>query len=267
MIKIENIEFFGLNYEVSNGYISINILVDPQEFDLKQYRKTPFVSIIVKNDKYANEFMKNTPKEKVRNKLINFIYRYVNSHKIYEYNMYLDDEYDEIKKNFPNRLFHSILLYVESDDPLDTVDTLRGSGFLESPYLITAKPITGILTPIRKSVHYQIYNGCFINCKPFSFGDSIYNKLTCCFVKIKSLFEMTEFIKTDDENIGQMIIHRYVLRSFKDEHFWINHNKEIIKIPYVGRDDLFDKPSKNLFYLSDVPKDVRVKCNSLSIEI
>lgn len=261
MLEIMNEEFFGFDVEIIDNYISINIMVDPQKFALKSYKRTPFASIIIKSMKFANQF---AIYGYTRDRVIELL-KSVKHFNVKKYNIYTDDEYDKIAKLYDNRLFHTILFYYD----IDTSDSIEDN--FGNDILIGAFPIIGMVSKIQKSQHFSMYNGALIHCKPYKFGDKgcFYNKILYCLTEIKTRFSFQEFVVTTLENVGFMLDHSFYL-NIEDANEMITgirEKTEEASFTMTSRENLFDKPSKNIFYLEDVPKDIMRKNDTLSIRI
>ena len=252
MLKIMNEEFFGFDGVIGdNNLVSINITVDPQNFELKSYRRSPFSSIIIDR---GYEYLTGTCGDADdRKRLIRDISRMFSGNDTLQYNLYSDDEYEKITSSFDTeRRFHT-MLYTHGAKPDAETDRI---------IMIGAFPVKGIISPITKSNNYKLYNGCFINCKPFHWNGEYYNKLVYVLVEINSHFNFQEFVKTDHDEYGVLIDHRFYI-----DYDTIVHTPEISHIPYRGREELFSKPPKNIFYLSDVPKDIMSSRDRISVKL
>jgi len=267
MINFHNNRFFGFDVACSDDLVSINIMVDPQEFELKSYKRTPFVSVIIKNEKLASEIkLYGITRQRVLDELL---HTYFPTYYFRQYNLYTDAEYDKYTSKFENRRFHTIIYYF--DDTRNDWETLRSKSIL-----IAAIPIRGMVSPIPKSIHYKIYNGCFISCKPFKFDDyvyscmspqdysDIYNKLVYVLVEVKSVFSIQEFIHNPDSPDGLM---NYFWWTNSVTNYPDKQGTRTIYLPYSDNEELFKKPEKNIFYLSDVPKDIMIKKETMSVKI
>lgn len=261
MLAILNEEFFGFDVEIVDSYISINIMVDPQKFVLKTYKRSPFASIVIKSMKDANQF---AIYGYTRDRVIELL-KSVKHLNMKKYNIYTDDEYDKIAKMYENRLFHTIIFYYD----IDVNDVVEDNSGID--ILIGAFPIVGMVSKIQKSQHFSMYNGALIYCKPYKFGDKscFYNKILYCLTEIKSRFSFQEFIATSLENVGVMLDHSFYLyiEDMDGKLTCIRENTEEASFAMTLRENLFDKPSKNIFYLEDVPKDIMRKNDTLSIRI
>ena len=273
MIFINNKDFFGYDIEVSGSLVSINLMVEPQDFDLKSYRKTPFASIIIDNEKLAVEIERYDKKD--RRKAINgTLELYCGAIAFNQYSLYTDEEYELYTSRFKDRRFHTLIYFFDSN-----VTYSEKAARYNKTILIGAYPLQGMISPIPKSVHYKLYNGCLISCKPFKWHsinkyieptdegkDTIYNKLVYLLVEIKSVFRFDEFIRTSNDEIGVMKNYTwYRSMDYREDSRYPKTN--IIDIPYNEAEDLFSKMDKNLFQLSDVPKDIMTKSDRISVKI
>lgn len=270
MIKIINPEFFGYNLDFSGDYISINLMVDPQDFELKSYKRSPFASIIIKSSELVQKIKLLMQEGAVSyTTLLTLLNdKWVKSD-FKQFNLYTDSEYEEYTSKFENRRFHTMIYYSDLDDYHEKYDT--------PSIMIGAFPLQGIVTPITKSYHYRMYNGCLISCKPFRWKDKhdFFNKLIYILVDIRSVFSFQEFIRTVDNDSGIMIDYRWYATCGEKIHKLSPilpidspmETTQVTRIPYKLCEDLFEKPMKNIFYLSDVPKDIMMKKETMSVKI
>jgi hypothetical protein len=187
--------------------------------------------------------------------IFEFLNTYLRKYSFRQYNLYNDSEYELYTDKFENRRFHTMIYYIDKE-----LENDKSSKSI----LIGAIPLKGIATPITKSYHYKLYNGCLISCKPFKWSDNeFYNKVIYFLVDVKSMFSFQEFIRTQDDDIGIMIDHIW----YSSENIGLHYHLNSINLRYEGREDLFEKPMKNIFYLSDVPKDIMTKKETISVKI
>lgn len=260
---IKNMEFFGFDIDVVEDYISINIMVNPEGFELNSYRKTPFASLVIKNHMLVDEFtsLKNqgvdfTHHEWVKNK----IKLYFSQNTFYCYNMFSDStQYDKLTDKFKNRLFHTMIYYKDllSDDIMDEDR--------HSVVLMAAFPVKGIISPISKSRYYQLYNGCLIHCKPFKYMDDGYTKILYILVNIRTLFSFQEFIPGN--TFGKMVNTVYTVDDLTESCTVLSTDRQETSLTMRGHEEFFSKPCKNIFHLSDVPKDILTRSESFSVKM
>ena len=254
MFRILNEEFFGYDSELSENLLSINIMIDPQKFDLKTYKRAPFASVIVKLT--DDELQKVTSYGMTRDYLSGLL-ESINNDRIYQYNLYRDKEYDTLSNKFGDRLFHTMIYFIDMTENKDPVN---------DPVIVVAGiPVKGMIAQIQKSNYHNVYNGALIQCKPFPFNDEYYNKILYFLVNIKCNFSFQEFKAEEDCEMGMMLDHQFsfsFITLYNPEGRWssgeLHENTEYCSIPIKGREDLFSKPMKNIFYLTDVPKDIMV---------
>ena len=257
MIQIINDRFFSFDIETSENLVSVNLMIDPQDFELKSYKKSPFASIIIENEELVKEIEDKRMKNLLSHEyILTTITEYFTHYYYWQYNLYSDSEYDMYTNKFDNRRFHTMIYYFDR-----TMDVLEESKAM----IIAAVPIKGIAAPITKSYHYKLYNGCLISCKPFKWNetDMFYNKIMYILVDIKSMFSFQEFIRTQDEKIG--IMNDYIWYNTSSNNPYCNMTTTTLQ--YEGKEDLFEKPMKNIFYLSDVPKDIMTKRETISVKM
>ena len=254
MMTLVNTDFFGFDVAVAEDLVSINILVDPQDFDLKSYKKTPFVSIIIESKTIANEFKLYGL---TRDRIISIVDQYFKNHYFHQYNLYTNNEYEIYTSKFVNRKFHTMVYFFETNQ-LQYIEKYTRS------VVIAAIPLKGMITPIPKSIHYKMYNGCLISCKPFKGEDGdFYSKLLYVLVDIRSIFSFQEFIKLDTDKYGLMTDYQFYT-SLNSAAVCVRYNAQIA---YEYAKDLFEKPQKNIFHLSDVPRDITIKRDTLSVKM
>lgn len=260
---VKNIEFFGYDIETSGDLMSINIMVNPERIELKSYRKTPFASLIIKNqmlvDKY-NELL-NEGVDMTHNQWITAkIELYFSQNTFERFNMFLDStKYDNLRDKFKNRLFHTMIYYK---------DLLLDPDEYESNYsvmMLAAFPVNGIISPISKSTHYQLYNGCLIHCKPFKHNNESYNKILYVLVDIRTYFSYQEFIPGNV--VGHMLNTTYSVDYFTKDCMSLTKNGMKTSLLMQGYAEFFSKPCKNIFRLSDIPKDILTRSESFSLKM
>ena len=272
MLLLKNPDMFGFDLRVENDYASINIMVDPQNFELRTYKRTPFASLMIKNKDIAEELKSyeafpNEHHEDIT-KVIESAFQ---GNRMYQYNLYStdeDDEYDTLTSSviFPYRKYHTMLYYTEAEH-LKEDDIYK-----ERTIMIGGFPVRGIITPIKRSNEFYLYNACFVSTKPFKYYEDewnqYYNKVVYVLVDIRSTFSFHEYDWMANAEIGMMYNHIYTLKYGDDAKTQtIEENAIRSEVPYHGRNDLFSKPEKNLFFLSDVPKDIMTKRDTLSVKI
>lgn len=267
MIKIENPELFGFETYVSNGLVLVNVFIDPEVVELKNYRRTPFSSIIIKSDTLIEklreiEQIDNTFVKKKKRMLVDELLPIIESSSLITYNLYTDNEYDTYKNIFEDVNLHTVLLFVNSEYRVSDTD---------KSILIFGYPVDGIITPIVKSPNYLLLNGSFISTKPFTMGTNTdglyYDKLIYCLVDIKTSFEYSEYNQVSESH-GVGYDRRFIVGCLDmNESPTIYQKNDERIIPIAGREYLFKKPDKNMFCLSDVPSDIITKKYSLSRKI
>ena len=267
MIKIENPEYFGIQLEKSGEYTLVNLMIDPEKFDLKMYQKTPFATLCFKTKMDLVSLSKNDLLDFIRIKSIEC--------KIHQYNMYIDTtKYDDIRAKFKS-LCHTMIYYIDTTEYERNVNAI----------LIAAIPTSGFVAPMTKSPFYTLYNGKFISCKPFRVEGKCDIKcgLVYVLVDILSSFSMTEFLDTTSEtnellndNWGTSLEHKWNVKDdtsvarLEDDYplpISICYYENTVLMPVSGRESLFSKCNRNIFNLSDVPKTVIQKFSSIERKI
>lgn len=256
MLRVFNPEFFSFDVKSNNDTknnitdILINALVEPKYFDLKQYKKTPFgtFSVALRGHSIYDKIKDNKPEEILEKYFFNATFT--------QYSRYTDSDFDIILSRFDDPRAHTLIF---NDD---TRARGQESDPLNKMILLIAMPIKGIVAPVRKSTNFKLYNGVFISCKLFPWHCQYFNKLVYYLVDMTTSFSFQEFVPTGTD-IG--IMHTY--------YFSLDMNKEITMqkltslVPYNGRENLFSKPEKNLFFLSDIPEDIINRQTSISVPI
>ena len=254
MMTLLNTEYFGFDAAVVDDLVSINALVDPQDFDLKSYKKTPFASIMIKSDILADEIKLYGV---TRDRILEILDVCFNSHYFEQYNLYTDNEYETYTSKFADRKFHTMLYFFDVDQLNHDVKDSRS-------VVIAALPLKGMITPMPKSIHYRMYNGCLISCKPFKGEDGdFFSKLLYVLVEIRSFFSFQEFVRFDTDKYGMMLNYQF----YASINSAATVDRYDTMIPYEYAKDLFEKPQKNIFQLSDVPRDITIKRDTLSVKI
>lgn len=276
MIKIENSSLFGFESFVSDNLVLINVMVDPEVVELKNYRRTPFASIVINSETLPDKIKKINESENdnvKKQKFFDAINKIISKSKVTLYNSFVDNVYDKYRCIFKDENLHTIILYVEDDINAEEDD---------KTILIGGYPVQGMINSINKSADYNLLNGAFISTKMFtmrcqypyhyppndhyaSYNSFIaYDKLLCVYVDIKTKFEFREYTQTSD-TIGIGLDNIFTVTMEDDELYpSIKYKKELRRIPIKGREYLFKKPDKNMFHLSDVPKDIIMRKHQLS---
>ena len=282
MIKIENTALFGFDFATVNGrYSLINITVDPEVVELKNYRRTPFASIIIDSKDVALQLKKiskpdgtNDNPLVIKRQVIDLIIPVLENSALATYNSYIDDKYDDLRILFPDMNFHTVILYVKGNAPVNDYD---------KSILIGGYPIRGFVSPINKSPDYSLLNGAFISTKLFSMKNIVleiepwmkgvytdddflyYDKIVYILSDIKTKFEFHEYLQIS-ETMGYVNDYIYTPELCDDTLEIVRRNSER-KIPVNGREYLFQKPDKNMFQLSDIPNDIMMHKHNLMKKI
>ena len=282
MIKIENTALFGFDFATVNGrYSLINITVDPEVVELKNYRRTPFASIIIDSEDVALQLKKiskpdgtNDNPLVIKRQVVDLIIPVLENSALATYNSYIDDKYDDLRNLFPDMNFHTVILYVKGNAPVNDYD---------KSILIGGYPIRGFVSPINKSPDYSLLNGAFISTKLFSMKNIVleiepwmkgvytdddflyYDKIVYILSDIKTKFEFHEYLQIS-ETLGYVNDYIYTPELCDDTLEIVRRNSER-KIPVNGREYLFQKPDKNMFQLSDIPNDIMMHKHNLMKKI
>ena len=282
MIKIENTALFGFDFATVNGrYSLINITDDPEVVELKNYRRTPFASIIIDSEDVALQLKKiskpdgtNNNPLVIKRQVVDLIIPVLENSALATYNSYIDDKYDDLRNLFPDMNFHTVILYVKGNAPVNDYD---------KSILIGGYPIRGFVSPINKSPDYSLLNGAFISTKLFSMKNIVleiepwmkgvytdddflyYDKIVYILSDIKTKFEFHEYLQIS-ETMGYVNDYIYTPELCDDTLEIVRRNAER-KIPVNGREYLFQKPDKNMFQLSDIPNDIMMHKHNLMKKI
>ena len=282
MIKIENTALFGFDFATVNGrYSLINITVDPEVVELKNYRRTPFASIIIDSEDVALQLKKiskpdgtNNNPLVIKRQVVDLIIPVLENSALATYNSYIDAKYDDLRNLFPDMNFHTVILYVKGNAPVNDYD---------KSILIGGYPIRGFVSPINKSPDYSLLNGAFISTKLFSMKNIVleiepwmkgvytdddflyYDKIVYILSDIKTKFEFHEYLQIS-ETLGYVNDYIYTPELCDDTLEIVRRNSER-KIPVNGREYLFQKPDKNMFQLSDIPNDIMMHKHNLMKKI
>ena len=266
MIVINNPILFGFEYSISDDLVLVNITVDPEIVELKNYKRTPFSTLLFKSKTLAENFMNLSELDidtKTRKKeILELISPLLNSCSMEMYNLFLDNEYDMYKEIFSNNVLHTIILFIDDSKPKHKTDKV---------IMIGGYPVRGMISPMTKSQDYLLFNGSFISTKMFSMKEDMvennndfiyYDKIVYVLVEIKTQFEFREYIPLHD-SIGLCYNHRFMIGIDDDKSIKVDSELECRKIPIAGREYLFQKPEKNIFHLSDVPKDIMMRNSNI----
>jgi hypothetical protein len=261
MLNIFNKEFFSFDVAFKKDIVdnvpvtlaSLNILVDPQAFDLKHYRKVPFASFAVTQWNDTKDISTIDTQCLVDRYFTNAVYS--------QYSKYEDSGYEEMLTNFPDNKAHTLIF----NDP--NRSRFANTNYINKVLLVIAIPIKGIIAPIRKSSQYKLYNGSFISCKMFKWQEQYYNKLVYLLVDMRSSFSFQEYVQTSDSEVGIMHNYYFTLQPKSYDDYTVKMQRIDSVVPYEGRDDLFSKSDRNLFYLMDIPSEIINRKDSISVQI
>lgn len=268
MLKILNLEFFRFETETifkkdeNYYYTLVNIFTDPKDFELPQYRRIPFASIVIKT---IDGDIKNTDE----NKIIDILQK----SNFKQHSMYIaDSDYEKLTSLFKDDNKYHTLIFEQIIKNIEN--------YPEKILLIGAIPCSGILRQIKKSEYYNLYNASLIVLKqrPFKWNSAFYDKLLYVLVDINAYFSFSEFVFTDSENdIRLLNTHHFALNTVLDETIQISINKiDIIynKISSVvlcknseERQELFEYYGKGMFCLSDIPENLSKKGGMMSAKL
>ena len=251
MIKIENGEFFGVNLEIANDYVLLNFMIQPEEFDLNCYQKTPFCTIVIHDSNKNFGFTKILKKDIYKKELIKNISNISSTYETRPLNLYMDaTEYDSVKSKFECKVFHTIIYYIDMDTPATNTDfTLVGS-----------YPLKGILTQIKKNSGFSLYNGKFIACKMFKDKTGMFSTgLVYILADVKSYFKLEEYVYDEGDEYGYLNTRNWIFRINANGQLDLKLFEYSSAVPYAGREYLFTKTGKNLFQLSDIPSNIQVR--------
>lgn len=274
MIKILNPEFFRFQVEtrlVENSYYNlVNIFTDPRDFELPQYRKDPFASIVmeypydktIKNRNYEFAFDPKYPEKGILNELYDANFE--------QYSMYTDDQYEVLTQHFsPDNRYHTLFFK-------------NTENFTNKNIIIAAIPCNGIIQPISKSNNFKLYNASLIVMKnrPFQWTDQngiekVYDKLVYLLIDLTTVFNFHEYVFTDDTSdmdIRRITEHRIGL-EYNPKNIRltdVEYTKMVNYIPCQNRDDrksFYEYPKKGMFYLSDIPTGIKLRRGNVVVDL
>jgi len=265
MLKIENLNLFYFDTKIIphrsiSGMVtvSINLYIKTDQNIPKIDVDTPFASIIIDNTCRVYHEYKDS------DSLVRTLEKMSESYGGKILNLYTDSEYVDVIHGFYERKFHTIIYYIECPIPLEEKEKETDTHFL----LIGGYGFNGIISPIRKSPFYTLFNGKFIKLrKPlltYQMGyQEAVTELVYVFVDIRVKFNIYEFIK--DLKSATPVKLDYPMMINHEWHFsWDRRDKGVYLIqsqtkyyvPYEGNEHLFEKPNRNLFHLSDMPHNI-----------
>lgn len=295
MIQIMYPQFFTFHiesvYEDGYYYNLINIMTEPQNFELPQYRKTPFMSIVIKNkSNWSKDFdmkdnapgcLDNRNKMEAIVDLLRSQYTNINC-----YSCYKDPEYDTLTSKFdPSNKFHTMIF------------TNNAKKSTNTNYVVIGIPCKGVVQQITKSPLYKLYNGSMIvmTNTPFKFRNELYNKLVYLLVDITSSFSFSEYIYTDsEEDIRKVITHNLAINpnfylhdtTACDLNIYLDNsgisrinNKNNMEVFYytisslipceerTDRQDFFIYSGKSMFHLSDIPESIKQNKGNIAVKL
>ncbi len=268
MLKILNPEFFRFetetifNQEEGCYFTLISLFTDPKNFELPQYRKVPFASIIIKSE---FDYMKAVDEETIIEKLQTSNFK--------QHSMYTtDNNYERLTSLFKNDNKYHTLIFEQITENRDD--------YPEKILLIGAIPCNGILRQIKKSEYYKLYNASLIVLKqrPFKWLNGFCDKLLYLLVDIDAYFSFSEFIFTDSENnIRLLNTHHFALNTiFNNAELKSINNIDIVYNKLTSfvlckgseeRQDLFEYYGKGMFCLSDIPENLSKKGGMMSAKL
>lgn len=288
MIYIHGDEFFLFKVEQSKNFdkdhaVLIQIYTDPSYFELPQYKKIPFMSIVAYNfnlnipihdlhtdydemnvDEYATpkddwyEFPRND--NKYYCSLVDVITEYLETHSFEKYSVYVDERFSFLTSKFSDSNRYHTLIFEEKEYKDQSV-----FDFSEN-YCVIGYPVTGIISPIPRSELFELYNASLVvmNNSPFLYEDVICNKLMYALVNVYSHFTFTEYVKDQTSDIsGRGIVYTNIFGLSDDENDTANMTHYKIKTVaniFNQKHEYFDgKVTKNIFYLTDIPKSVKLR--------
>lgn len=256
-------------YQIQTRYC-INVYLRPHNIKLRKMSNNPFCSFIVddpeeKNMKTAMESytFKDTHNGIIPSPYFDFHY-YLSEVFKGDYfceilNRYVDEKFDDLTEPFTkyfNLSFHNVLFYID----------ITRKNVEKFSILVGGFPIRGIVNRIGKSDDYILYNGILVNTEPFRYNLEEYATIIYMLVDVKSKFQFSEYIQAD-ENYGDMITYEFFPEYLYDGNVSFRFYKKPNKIPMKNREFLFEKSSKNIFSLSDIPKDIVSKSDTLVVKL
>jgi len=269
MIHVLNPEFFRFDIEsvkVNNKYQNlINVFTDPKDFDLPQYRKDPFASIVLESD---------IPMEKKseKNLALEEILEEIKTSNTTQYSMYTDDEYTELTNIFGGSNRYHTLIF--KDVPASNVKEPS----YNKNIILAAIPCTGMIQPITKNNNFKLYNAGLVvmNHRPFKWNENYYDKLVYLLIDLTTVFDFQEYRFTDDAskwNVRIAVTHHIGI-DFADHNssdlFDIVYQKTENLVLCGDREDrlaFYEFPKKSMFYLSDIPSKVKIVNGNIQVKM
>lgn len=251
MVSIINPEFFRFYTEKSKTGENalLNIFTDPKNIDLPQYKKDPFASFIVPG-------LNSNSDDEVINA--------VHDLELNQYSMYVDSEYDDITQEYG------------SDNRYHTLIFSPSKSITNKNIILAAIPCNGIVQPIPKSNNFKLYNASLIVMKnrPFKWNGEYYDKLIYLLIDLTTLFSFNEYVFTDNTSeFDYRKIRRHeiglILYQSSNKHC-TNYRYDEYALPCENRDDrkeFYEYSKKSMFYLSDIPKGIKLVNGGIKVEM
>lgn len=256
-------------YQIQSRYC-VNAYLRPSGIKLRKTSNNPFCSFIVDDPKgevmssamkayeFEEKYTKNVPLP-----YFNFQY-YLSELFKGDYfceilNRYVDETFDELTEPFikySELTFHNVLFHID----------LTRKNVEKYTILVCGFPIRGIVNRIPKSDDYTLYNGILVNTEPFKYNFQEYTTIIYMLVDVKSKFQFSEYIQSDEMR-GDMITYSFFPEYLYEGNMSFRFLTTPNKIPMKNRERLFEKSSKNIFSLSDIPKDIVSKSDTLVVKL
>ena len=246
--------------------ILFNIMSDASDvIDIDLYKKTPMASIIFTYPKDGLEF--EIEMEFFKSKGIEDLAMTIGARSAARRETVLNSnssEYKYIAESVKDKKLHSMVLMFDMSCRDNYVKEVKN-------YAIAAIPCRGIITPLKKSKGFDLYNGELVMTKNFisGFGYDC-NRIIYVFAKVNSYIPIEEYYHDCGEYIGLCTIHTIgglyhsavdALAGYEDfidsnnsrndlSIRALNYTTEHYIIPYDGNETLFKKTGGNIFSLS-----------------
>ena len=273
MINFEGSKYFKIDIDEieltdesdHRRMILFNIMSDASGvIDMDLYKKTPIASIIFTYDKddfnYSSE-LAEFQSRKTEDLAVVLSARTARKFTIINSG---NSEYDYIANSIPSKKLHPSLFIYDMTNSDRKVDAVRN-------YIIAAIPCRGIITPLKKSKGFELYNGELVMTGNFDSDHGyICNRIVYVFAQVNSYMTIEEYYHEPGEYIGLCTTHtigglwhsnvdtlaeyeEYVSSYSSKQELVIralNYKTEHFIIPYDGNENLFKKTGGNIFSVS-----------------
>lgn len=274
MINFEGAKYFKIDVSAikltdesdHRRMILFNVMSDASDvIEIDLFKKTPMASIIFVYD--SDDFEFDVEMELFKSKRSQDLAMIVGARSAARKETMLNSnssEYKYIAESAKDKKLHSTLLLFDMSSRESHVREVKN-------YIIAAIPCRGIISPLKKSKGFELYNGELVMTKNFvsEFGYEC-NRIVYIFAKVNSYISIEEFYHDCGEYIGLCSVHRIGglyhseidtlegYNKFIEENGSrsdlairaLNYSTEHYIIPYDGNETLFKKTGGNIFSIS-----------------